>query len=72
MLLVALTSLYTDEREADVRLGVLRVTINVLQRHGKPLVHMLPYGSAFSFTCMQRGHSVVQLRQRPPYIGAPP
>ena len=34
MLLVALTSLYTDEREADVRLGVLRVAINVLQRHG--------------------------------------
>jgi hypothetical protein len=34
MLLVALTSLYTDEREADVRQGVLRVAINVLQRHG--------------------------------------
>lgn len=34
MLLVALTSLYTDERETDVRLGVLRVAINVLQRHG--------------------------------------
>lgn len=34
MLLVALTALYTDERETDVRLGVLRVAINVLQRHG--------------------------------------
>lgn len=36
MLLVALTALYTDEREMDVRLGVLRVAINVLQRHGAP------------------------------------
>ena len=34
MLLVALTALYTDERETDVRLGVLHVAISVLQRHG--------------------------------------
>lgn len=40
MLLVALTSLYTDEREKDVRLGVLRVAINVLQRHGTALARL--------------------------------
>ncbi len=34
MLLVALTALYTDDRDVDVRLGVLRVAITVLQRHG--------------------------------------
>ncbi len=34
MLLVALTALYTDDRDMDVRLGVLRVAITVLQRHG--------------------------------------
>ena len=36
MLLVALTALYTDDRDMDVRLGVLRVAITVLQRHGAP------------------------------------
>ncbi len=41
MLLVALTALYTDEREMDVRLGVLRVAINVLQRHGAPCPHFI-------------------------------
>jgi hypothetical protein len=41
MLLVALTSLYTDEREADVQLGVLRVTINVLERHGECTPHLM-------------------------------
>jgi hypothetical protein len=35
MLLVALTALYTADREVDVRLGVLRVAITVLQRHGR-------------------------------------
>lgn len=70
MLLVALTSLYTDEREADVRLGVLRVTINVLQRHGAPLVHMLPRAS--SFTSVQRVHTVVHLSYRLPYMDTPP
>ena len=35
MLLVALTALYTDDRDMDVRLGVLRVAITVLQRHGE-------------------------------------
>ena len=35
MLLVALTALYTADREVDVRLGVLRVAITVLQRHGE-------------------------------------
>lgn len=35
MLLVALTALYTPDRELDVRLGVLRVAITVLQRHGR-------------------------------------
>ena len=34
MLLVALTALYTPDREVDVRLGVLRVALTVLQRHG--------------------------------------
>lgn len=45
MLLVALTSLYTDEREADVRLGVLRVAINVLQRHGGLPDDAFPHGT---------------------------
>ena len=35
MLLVALTALYTDDRDMDVRLGVLRVAITILQRHGE-------------------------------------
>ena len=37
MLLVALTALYSDDRDMDVRLGVLRVAITVLQRHGAPV-----------------------------------
>jgi hypothetical protein len=37
MLLVALESMYKEEREPDVRLGLLRVTLHVLQRHGECL-----------------------------------
>lgn len=34
MLLVALESLYGQDRELDVRKGLLRVLLQVLQRHG--------------------------------------
>lgn len=37
MLLVALEALYNDDRERDVRVGVLRVLRLVLQRHGERL-----------------------------------
>jgi hypothetical protein len=37
MLLVALESVYREEREPDVRLGLLRVALHVLQRHGEAL-----------------------------------
>lgn len=37
MLLVALEALHNDERERDVRIGVLRVLLAVLQRHGERL-----------------------------------
>jgi hypothetical protein len=37
MLLVALESMYKEEREPDVRLGLLRVALHVLQRHGECL-----------------------------------
>ncbi len=36
MLLMALESLYKDASEQDVRLGLLRTTLQILQRHGKP------------------------------------
>lgn len=34
MLLAALVELYTDARETDVRLGLLRITLQAMQRHG--------------------------------------
>lgn len=34
MLLMALESLYKDSQELDVRLGLLRVLLQILQRHG--------------------------------------
>lgn len=37
MLLVALEGMYKEEREPDVRLGLLRVSLHVLQRHGEAL-----------------------------------
>jgi hypothetical protein len=37
MLLVALESMYKEEREPDVRLGLLRIALHVLQRHGEML-----------------------------------
>lgn len=37
MLLVALESMYKEEREPDVRLGLLRIALHVLQRHGECL-----------------------------------
>ena len=37
MLLVALEALHNDDREQDVRVGVLRVLLAVLQRHGERL-----------------------------------
>eukprot|EP00775_Hariotina_reticulata_P011566 gene11566-11710_t len=37
MLLVALESVYKEEREPDVRMGLLRVALHVLQRHGDGL-----------------------------------
>ena len=37
MLLVALEALYNGDKERDVRLGVLRVLLSVLQRHGERL-----------------------------------
>jgi len=37
MLLVALEALHNDDRERDVRIGVLRVLLLVLQRHGERL-----------------------------------
>jgi hypothetical protein len=35
MLLMALESLYKDASEQDVRLGLLRTTLQILQRHGQ-------------------------------------
>ena len=35
MLLMALESLYKDATEQDVRLGLLRTTLQILQRHGE-------------------------------------
>ncbi|EIE25629.1 hypothetical protein COCSUDRAFT_83636 [Coccomyxa subellipsoidea C-169] len=37
MLLMALESLYKDAEELDVRLGLLRVLLQILQRHGEQL-----------------------------------
>ena len=34
MLLVALETLYKDASETDVQLGILRVVLQILQRHG--------------------------------------
>lgn len=34
MLLGALVELYRDARENDVRLGIIRITLQALQRHG--------------------------------------
>ena len=36
MLLMALETLYKDAVEQDVRLGLLRITLQILQRHGAP------------------------------------
>ena len=36
MLLMALETLYKDAAEQDVRLGLLRTTLQILQRHGEP------------------------------------
>lgn len=37
MLLVALEGMYKEEREPDVRMGLLRVALHVLQLHGESL-----------------------------------
>ena len=39
MLLMALESLYKDSEELDVRLGLLRVLLQILQRHGAHYSH---------------------------------
>ena len=36
MLLMALEKLYKEDRELDVQMGLLRVVLQVLQRHGPP------------------------------------
>lgn len=36
MLLMAVEKLYKEDRELDVQMGLLRVVLQVLQRHGKP------------------------------------
>jgi Domain of unknown function (DUF1981) len=48
LLLASLDSLYSEDRELDVRMGLLRVLLNVLQRHGErlsigwqPVLHLL-------------------------------
>ena len=41
MLLMALESLYKDSEELDVRLGLLRVLLQILQRHGMHLSQIL-------------------------------
>ena len=43
MLLAALVELYHDARENDVRLGILRISLQALQRHGANLCHRLPH-----------------------------
>lgn len=35
-MMVALETLYKDAGEADVQLGILRVVLQILQRHGVP------------------------------------
>lgn len=37
MLLVALDSLYREDREVDVRRGLLKIVLHVLQHHGEEL-----------------------------------
>jgi hypothetical protein len=39
MLLMALESLYKDAVELDVRLGLLRVLLQILQRHGEAITY---------------------------------
>ena len=36
MLLMAVEKLYKEDRELDVQMGLLRLVLQVLQRHGKP------------------------------------
>ena len=36
MLLMAVEKLYKEDREPDVQMGLLRVVLQVLQRHGTP------------------------------------
>lgn len=43
---MALESLYKDAVEQDVRLGLLRTTLQILQRHGQiPSQHACNHGS---------------------------
>ena len=46
MLLAALVELYSDAAENDVRLGLLRVALQALQRHGEPLPALPTPGTA--------------------------
>lgn len=36
MLLMAVEKLYREDREPDVQMGLLRLVLQVLQRHGEP------------------------------------
>ena len=46
MLLMALEMLYKDAAERDVRLGLLRITLQILQRHGSPQPPVLMHARA--------------------------
>ena len=40
MLLMAVEKLYKEDRELDVQMGLLRLVLQVLQRHGKPQLQL--------------------------------
>ena len=58
MLLMALESLYKDGEELDVRLGLLRVLLQILQRHGahSPHTPAEPFAVLPNLTYMPLGH----------------
>ena len=45
MLLMAVEKLYKEDRELDVQMGLLRVVLQVLQRHGKRCFEQIMHGN---------------------------
>lgn len=60
MLLMALESLYKDASEQDVRLGLLRTTLQILQRHGQLIpspIHVFPQSSCLTEVMQHPGEA---------------